>query len=204
MPTITDIKQLKRFQDRFSVFVDGQYAFSIGDLDLSAASLSVGQELSEDEMHHWQERGGQRKALDLAMRFVSIRGRSRREILDYLGKKGCAGEPAEAALGRLEKLGLVDDAAFALSWVQGRQRLRPRSRRVLEQELATKGVSKEIVSSVMAVSADKASELASVAAVIDKKLKLPQYRNPEKLTAYLMRQGYPYDTIKQALESREP
>lgn len=203
MPVITDIRPLKRFQDRFSVHVDGMYAFSISDLDLSATGFSVGKELSLDEVQDWQDKGGQRKALDMAMRFVGVRERSRQEILDYLARKGFAGEPAGAALVRLEELGLANDVAFAQSWVEGRQRSRPRSWRVLEQELVAKGVPREIVSSVLGVSVDKASELASVTAVIEKKLKLPQFQNPEKLTAYLLRQGYPYDVVKQALESRE-
>lgn len=52
-------------------------------------------------------------------------------------------EPAaviEAVLERLRQLGLVDDRAFAESWVEERQRLRPRSARALAHELAARGV----------------------------------------------------------------
>jgi regulatory protein len=203
MPTITDIKSLKRRQSRFSVYVDGMYAFGVSDLELSAGDVTIGQELSLDELHQWQEHDGLNKAISLVMRFVAVRSRSRKEILDYLARKGVDSEPAGEVLERLEKLELVDDVAFAEGWVAGRQKSRPRSRRVLAQELAAKGVPNEIVSAVLDSVFDTPAEAAAVAAVIAKKQKLPQYRDSEKLIAYLMRQGYPYDLVKREIESRE-
>jgi len=39
--------------------------------------------------------------------------------------------------------------------------------------------------------------------LIERKRRLPAYRDQQKLTNYLMRQGYRYDLIKEALEDIE-
>jgi regulatory protein len=46
----------------------------------------------------------------------------------------------DAALDRLTELGYLDDAAFARTWVESRDRARPRSARALRDELRRKGV----------------------------------------------------------------
>jgi regulatory protein len=203
MPTITGIKQLKRRQSRFSVYVDGKYAFAIGDLDLSAQGFTVGKEVSQGEINHWKEQGGQSRAFDLALGYVGVRARSVKEIQGYLEKKEVGEELAQDVLERLEELGLADDVAFAQGWVEARQKSRPRSRRLLDQELTAKGVPKDVISSVLEADFDRASELASAMAVISKKRRLPQYRSLEKLIAYMLRQGYPYEVVKRALETSE-
>jgi regulatory protein len=50
-------------------------------------------------------------------------------------------EVADAVMGRLEQVGLVDDEAFARFWVENRDRFKPLSERALSYELKRKGVS---------------------------------------------------------------
>jgi regulatory protein len=66
--------------------------------------------------------------------------RSRKELRDKLAKKDVPGELAERLLDRFTEVGLVDDDAFARSWVESRQRSRGLARRALAQELRRKGV----------------------------------------------------------------
>ena len=53
-------------------------------------------------------------------------------------------------LDRFEEVGLVDDEAFARSWVDSRQRTRGLARRALAQELRRKGVADETAREVLA------------------------------------------------------
>jgi regulatory protein len=97
---------------------------------------------------------------------------------------------------------LLNDSQFASSWIANRQALRPRSRRMLTQELMAKGVSREDISAAMG-GLDGDSEVETLMGVIERKRQLPQYREPEKLMGYLARQGYSYEVIKKALERLE-
>lgn len=204
MPVVTDIKRQRRVgSTRFNILLDGEYAFALSDLELSNSGLRVGQELSAHEVEEFRGQAGEAKAYTLALRFLEIRLRSRRELLDYLVvRKACERNEAELALARLEGLGLIDDLKFAQAWIADRQAVRPRSKIRLAQELAAKGISRDVADQALAA-VDLESEVVVLRKLIERKRRLPAYRDQQKLTNYLMRQGYRYDLIKEALEDIE-
>jgi regulatory protein len=69
--------------------------------------------------------------------------RSRKELRDKLARRNVPDDLAERLLDRFGEVGLVDDEAFARSWVESRQRSRGLARRALAQELRRKGVDDE-------------------------------------------------------------
>jgi len=117
-------------------------------------------------------------------------------------RKACERNEAELALARLEGLGLIDDLKFAQAWIADRQAVRPRSKIRLAQELAAKGISRDVADQALAA-VDLESEVVVLRKLIERKRRLPAYRDQQKLTNYLMRQGYRYDLIKEALEDIE-
>ena len=76
------------------------------------------------------------------------RARSRKELSDKLAAKGVPAEIATRLLDRFEEVGLVDDGAFARTWVSQRQSAvgggKGLARRALAQELRRKGIDDEI------------------------------------------------------------
>jgi regulatory protein len=198
MPVVTDIRAQRRRTTLYSVYIDTQFAFSLTDLQLSASGLRVGLELSQTEAEEWQRQAADDKAYDLALRFLSYRVRSSREVLDYLVGKHYGRPEAAGVVERLQQTGLVDDVAFAAAWVADRQALRPRSRRVLEQELLAKGVSREVAVQAVAAIGPEGHE-AMLQELVAKKRRQTAYQDDAKLVAYLARQGYGYGEIKKAL-----
>lgn len=198
MPKITDIKQQKRSTERFSLYVDGRYSFSLGDLELSNSGLRLGQELTGDEVERWQSQALEAKAYNAALGQLSYRRRSRRELADYLKRKEYDEDIAASVIRRLEDLRLIDDAAFAAAWIADRQLLRPRSRRTLQVELMKKGIDRDTIADALSqVSED--SQLEALTDLIARKRRQSSYSDPKKLMAFLARQGYGYDQIKKAL-----
>jgi regulatory protein len=200
MPVVTAIKRQKRMgSNRFNVFLDEVYSFTLSDLDLSMSGLREGQELSTDEVEKYAQNAKEAKAYALALRYLGIRVRSRRELTEYLNRKNCAGDEIEVALERLEGLGLVDDEAFAAAWIADRLAVRPRSRMRLAQELAAKGVARDIID-VALEEIEPERELETLKGVIERKMRSTGYEDRKKLVAYLQRQGYRWSLIKEALE----
>jgi regulatory protein len=200
MPTITDIKRQKQSSDsRFSVYVDGEYSFALSDLALSTSGLRVGQALSAAELDEYRGAAEQSKVYNLALRYLSFRMRSKREMSDYLRRQECIPEQIEVVMRRLEAEGLLNDELFSVSWVATRQSLRPRSKWRLEQELIAKGIAHDDMASALS-EIDSDTELEQLVQLAERKQRLPQYRDPAKLMSYLGRQGYRYDLIKKALE----
>ncbi len=93
--------------------------------------------------------------------------------------------------------GLVDDEAFATSWVANRRLLKPTSLRKLRLELRQKGISSEIIEKVLAE--DEVSDSSVLMNIIARKRRQTKYQDDMKLMQYLARQGFGYGDIKSAL-----
>lgn len=199
MVVVTKIQTQKKQGDRFSIYLNEEYGFSLSGLDLSVSGLRVGQELSEDEVSEWQSRSEEGKAYNAAVRFLSYRARSQREVRDYLGRKEYPEPVIDAVVERLTASRLLDDIRFAQAWVADRMALRPRSRRVLTQELRLKGVGQDdITVALEGISEDDYA--STLKRIVDKKRREPRFADNKKLTQYLMRQGFGFADIKLALE----
>lgn len=199
MRTVSDINKQKRSDTRYSVYLDGEYVFALSDLDLSTSGLRVGQELTDAQVSEYIESASEAKAYALALRFLGIRPRSVREMRDYLRRKDANPGDIDSAIARLLSAGLLSDLEFARSWIRTRQALSPRSRRMLQQELAAKGVSRDDVDEAVG-ELDEDAQLDILVEVMQRKRRLSQYASDEKLLGYFARQGYPYDQLKKALE----
>jgi len=89
---------------------------------------------------HDPDADAQSVARAIALRRLTTRAYTRHELDQALQAKNVAPDVTEAVLDRLQEVGLINDASFALDWVTSRQQRRHLSRRVLSRELQAKGV----------------------------------------------------------------
>src|SRR4051794_28404254 len=125
---------------------------------------------------------------------LTASAKSRRELADALASKDVPEEVATRVLDRFEGVGLVDDAAFADTWVRSRQASRGLSRRALSHELRRKGVADEVITDSLE-QLDRASEREAAVALVARKLGstrgLDPVRRTRRLVGMLARKGYP-------------
>jgi regulatory protein len=198
---ITSIKQQVKNAERYSIFVDGKYAFSLSAEALLDAHLVTGQELSQVKLTEYKRLSQEDKAYNLALAYVARRMRSEGELHDYFRRKQYAPELAEQILGKLRRLKFVDDAEFARRWVENRRLLKATSTKKLRLELRQKKVSSDIIQTVLAE--DETDERQLLRELVEKKRKISRYQDDQKLMMYLARQGFTYDDIKAAIVSGE-
>ncbi len=103
-------------------------------------------------------------------------------------------EIAVRLLDRFEEVGLVDDAAFARSWVEQR-RVRPRAGPAgLAQELRRKGIDDEVAREALD-EIDPDDEVEAARTLVRRRLRsvrdLDQQVAVRRLTGMLARKGYP-------------
>jgi regulatory protein len=199
--TITTIKQQERLKGRYSIFVDGKYAFSLSANALLDARLVNGQELDGQQLKTYKKLSEDDKAYGLAIAYVARRIRSRWEITDYFRRKKYDEGLADQLIEKLEKLGLADDGKFAEAWVRNRRMLKPVSKRRLTQELRQKRLTDEIIEHVLAE--DETDERTVLQELIERKRRQTKYQDNLKLMQYLARQGFSYDDIKSALQAKD-
>lgn len=87
--------------------------------------------------------------LAAAVRFLEARPRSTDEVRRRLLTHGYRHDLVEGCIDRLVDLGVLDDEAFARSWVESRDRARPRGERALRSELAKKGIDRQVSDDVL-------------------------------------------------------
>jgi regulatory protein len=88
--------------------------------------------------------------LEAAARFLEARSRSVAEVRRRLVGAGYRPELVEGAIARMTELGMLDDEVFARSWVESRDRARPRGERAIREELRLKGVDHSSIDLVLA------------------------------------------------------
>jgi len=194
---ITDIKQQVKNKDRYSVYVDGDYAFSLSADELVAQKIASNQEITKEQLETLIKTAVEDKAYQAALGLIARRTRSVWEMQQYLARKQYNQPIITKILNKLSSRGMLNDTAFAEAWVQNRQLLKPTSRRKLQQELQQKNISKSIISEVLADYED--AEQNALKALVEKKRPLPRYQDQSKLMAFLVRQGFTYGDIKAAL-----
>lgn len=197
--TITALEVQKNNTERVSVFLDGEFAFGLPLLD--AANLRQGQVLSDDEITVLREIDAVARALDHAVRLLARRPYSTVEIRRNLTSKQIASPVIDEVIARLERLGYVDDQAFAEYWVENRERFRPRGLRALRYELRQKGIPDRIIDAVVQdVDADDSAYHAA-------RKRISRYRHKsrqefrDKLGAFLVRRGFDYDVVRDVIDT---
>lgn len=193
---ITAIRQQAKRADRYSVFVDGKFAFGLSESGLLESGLASGQEVDDRQLAELKKGAGLDKAYGNALRYAAMRPHSEWEMTTYLKRKGVDEPAARQIVERLRRIGLLDDLAFARAWVQNRRQLKNVSKRRLRLELKQKNVPEDIMDKV--ITEDAGSDQAALRELISKKR--ARYADKQKFMQYLARQGFSYDDIKAAFD----
>ncbi|MBR3157157.1 RecX family transcriptional regulator [Candidatus Saccharibacteria bacterium] len=221
---ITALKQGVKNPNRVNVFINGKFELSLDVAQVVDYKLKVGRVLSEDELAELRRASEFGKLYQRTLEWVLIRPRSEKEVRDYLFRKsrnisrghfatngervsevspvttgrdervrGEVSGLSDKVLERLSVRGYLDDRAFAKYYVENRFVKKGISKKRLRMELMKKGVSREIIDEVLDARDDKEELLK----MINKKR--AKY-DDEKLIEYLVRQGFPYDLVKETVQ----
>jgi regulatory protein len=148
------------------------------------------------------------QAFEIAGRFLGTRPRSRWEVEQRLRRSGTSDDVLAVTLARLERIGFVDDVAFARWWVEQRDRHAPRGRVALETELRAKRVPPAVIAELRMPEGDDpaVTEDDRADAALERHLRgrpLPDDRKAlQRLGMFLVRRGFSPETARAALRRR--
>jgi regulatory protein len=132
-------------------------------------------------------------ARTIALRKLTARACTRYEVEQALQAKNVPQAAIDAVLDRLEEVGLINDASFAVDWVISRQQRRHLSRRVLSRELQAKGVEPSEIDGALD-RVDLNAELRSASDLVERKRAamngLPRDVQYRRLAGMLSRRGF--------------
>jgi regulatory protein len=195
---ISSIKQQLKLTDRYSIFIDNRFSFSLSSQKLLEQKLYKGQIIDQLQLKALQKEAANDKLYVRALSYCTSRLHSQKEVDMYLERKQADNNARLDIINRLKQLGLVNDTAFARAWNSSR-RQRSFSRRRIIQELRQKGVDSDIITEV--TTAEEANDSAAIAEIIRKKRQQTKYANDDlRLMRYLAQQGFDYASIKKAVK----
>lgn len=198
---ITAIKAGKNHRLRRSnIYLDGHFAFSLDNEVILKQNMKVGQPVSAQQLEKLNTSDNLLRCLNAAFQFLSVRPRSRGEMIQRLTKRGFAEPEIEQTITRLESTKLLDDAAFAEYWKENRISFRPRSQRMLKSELRQKGVETEVVNAAIS-GIDETANCYRAALTRARTLPLVDYQLfQKKLGGFLNRRGFSFSVIRSTIK----
>lgn len=205
---ISSITPQKRSAIRYSVFIEGVFAFGLHADLLVSAGLHKGKNLSEADVEHLLSEDEYLRAREKAYHFLAYRQRSEDEIRQRLIQKGFLPDTANRVIERLIELGMVDDEQFARSFTEARIRSRGLGPSRVRQELRRLGVSPAVIESAVdtAYSRTLTEELAlKTATKIWPRLQKEQdpRKRRKKLRDHLLRRGFSHEQTSSVIDELE-
>ncbi|NMB07033.1 MAG: recombination regulator RecX [Tissierellia bacterium] len=198
---ITKIESQKN-NNRVNIYIDGEFAFGLMAEIQYKYNLFEGMEIDTEYIEQVLLEEEQAKAKDQALRFLSYRQRSEKEIIDKLKKKGFSENTIENTLIYLKKYNLINDLEFAKSFANDKINLNGFGPKRIKYELYKKGISHEIIQKVLEEDKDNEYERALELG----KKKINSYKNDDKYAKYrklggfLQRKGYSYECTSKVLK----
>lgn len=198
---ITDIQKQKHNEKRYSIFVDGEYSFSVSDVDLLYYKLNIGDTLSAEKANIIANNNLLAKAKTIAANFIGYRMRSRKEVILRLKREELPKDIIAKTIHFLEKYNYINDEEFAKAFISEKKKLNGYGGIRLKNELYQKGVSSEIIEKLEYLLEDNNDQILQK--LINKKLKgMPPENKKEynRVLAFLCRRGYSCNKAKTAIE----
>jgi regulatory protein len=177
------------------IHIDDEYAFTLNEDFLFMTSLSVGAELTQDEVDKIKSDYDAFCAKHRAMDLLSRRSHSARELEGKLMRRTNK-ENARSAVQKMQELGLIDDESYARTYAEELWSRKWFARSRVRRELLSKGVDGEIADNVVdQLDGDERERLRTL---IEKKYlsRMSDEKGRNSLFSLLVRLGYGYSDIR--------
>lgn len=195
---ITGLEPTKK--GRYALMVDGEFLFSLHrDTVLLTPWLQRDAEVTPPQLENLRREDEVRQAKEKAMDCLSAAAQTGGMLREKLRRR-YSEEAVEAAVCRMEELGLINDLDYSRRFAADAVNLRYYPKRRIAAELQRKGVSEEILSKVLAEITEE-TEIKTASRLLEKQYreKLCDRRERDKVKAALQRRGFGCETIRAAV-----
>lgn len=202
--TVTGIEEISKA--RCKVYLEEEFAFVLYKGELSAYGIKLGKSLSEENYRCILNEVLSKRAKKRSLNLLKSRPYTEKRLREKLKEGGYPDAVIEEALEYVKSYHYVDDYDYACQYIEYRKAAD--SRRKLEEALRNRGISGEILEQAFGAayeSREEQEELekAQIRRLLEKRGYDPaanDYKEKQKLFAYLMRKGFSGDLIRRVME----
>jgi regulatory protein len=186
------------------VYIDGLFAFGLDHEATLELKLAPGLELSPAQVDEILGEVSRKRAMDAALRLLSYRARSRKEMANRLKRRGFSAEMVEQTCARLGELGLLNDRQFADSVARERLVFTGKGPRHIIAELRRKGIPQPLIQQALEQAGDEEEAARAVLAKVSRRYAgLDPRERLRKLRDLLLRRGFSFETVGRVLTQEE-
>jgi regulatory protein len=150
-------------------------------------------------------KGSHDSARQYALKLLSYRGRSVKELEERLREKGITESAVSSAIRYLRDIGLVNDISLAESLKREAQTVKMLSQKGAKKYLFGRGIPRDIIDSVF--SNDENDDIENARRFVDRKMRVmgnfPAETVKRRLYGLLSRRGYSSETILEVLKEKK-
>lgn len=206
MAIITKITTQKHSTDRFNIYLNGEYAFSVDQDVFIKYELKKGIELDELDIVEIQYGDDVKKAFNKALEYLSYRMRSIKEIVDHLKSKEIPEQVINEVIVKLKDYRYVDDFEFAKAYVRSGWKTNGKGPNVIVQELKIKGIEQQIIEKAL-FEYDESSQIEEAMKhaykALNKNKNLSSILLKQKVEQYLIRKGFTSNVVSIVINEME-
>ena len=193
---ITELRRLssEQYELRFSDGSTIKTAFTV----VADYSLYTGRELTEEELSEVLEASALAGCKDRAMRIISARPMSERELYDRLVEKGESEQNAAASVAYLIGLHFLDDTEYAAMVVRHYAAKGYGARRVRD-ELYRRKIPRELWDEALEQMPEQEEEIDRLLRARLRGTEAPDRVTLKKATDALLRRGFSWDEVRAAV-----
>lgn len=199
---VSEIVELDK--KRCKVYLDGEFAFVMYKGELRDYGIKQNAELDDTSYRAITEELLPKRATKRAMNLLQKKDYTEKKLRDKLSEGMYSAECIDAAIEYVKSYRYLDDERFARDYIVYHMELRSKNRIV--QDLAGKGISKELTERLMLeIYEDEAGEdfeQEQIRKLLVKKHyeKDMEYKDKQKIIAFLLRRGYSMDSVRRAMD----
>jgi regulatory protein len=201
---ITRIEKQKKNSSRYSIYIDGKFAFGLDAELLAKYNLISGQFISAKEALDFHGEDERRKGKIAALRILSRRDHSEKELQNKLIRKGYSEGTVQWVLSDLREKQFLNDQTFAEHFAKNRLIEHPSGRRQIAYELKKKGIPDSLIEKTIEKTYSKCDETDLARQLVLKKAKSlenqPVLKKKKKIGDFLIRRGFEWETVKEILD----
>lgn len=198
---VTEIREQRKTEGKFNVFIDGEYAFALFPTDLAYFKIKENCEISEKTFNYIQETIIYIKAQDTALYYIGYKMRTEKEVRKKLEEKEFSETVTDKVIEFLKKYNYLNDEEYAKKYVKYREKSSPRSIFALKYELKQRGISDKILDNSNMDDVVEETDGAYFWLMKKTKGNLPtEFKEKNKVIQFLQRKGYRYNVINEAFE----
>jgi len=206
MKIITKIEIQKKNKNRYNIFLNDQFGFSLNAETLLKFGLKSGLELDDELIEKVKQDDTYKYAFELGLNYISYKARTEQEVREYLNKKELDASSIDYAILKLIEYKYLDDKRYAWDFMKYHALNGQYGVKAIQYKLLQKGILRETVETVCeAYREEYETDLAQqlIIKLNERNAGLDPKKRRDKIYRSLMTKGFDYDKIKPLLSRLE-